>query len=185
MRDGAERSSTCYYPSFPRTRARSCFCLRDDEALRAAAAMLGVSCPDPDAEFGRVVEARSHIARDGSPDNIRGAAVRFRARPHESADVAPFLGACCAFVLAASCMTTDGAAHAVNYYDRLWGRPWSPARTPGSIRLHLSTAAASGISPSGCERAFTAPGATSTSRRADRSTSGRAVTAIYPGKLKA
>lgn len=113
----------------------------DDEALHAAAAVLGVSSADPGAEFGRLVEARFHIARDGSPDNIRRAAVRFRTRPHESADVAPFFGACCAFVLAASRMTTDGAAHAVNYYDRLWDvlgrRPERPGQYDFTYLPHL------------------------------------------------
>jgi len=92
----------------------------DDQAIHAAASALDSTSADPAAEFGRLVEARFRIARDGSPDNIRGPTVRFRTRAHDVGEVPPFFGACCAFVLAASRMTTDGAAHAVNYYDRLW-----------------------------------------------------------------
>jgi hypothetical protein len=90
----------------------------DDETINRAAAALGNTSPDPASEFGRLVEARFHIARDGSPDNIRRPTVQFR--NGAQADVPPFLGACCAFVLAASRMTTNAAAHASNYYDRLW-----------------------------------------------------------------
>ena len=92
----------------------------DDEAVQAAAAALELDGADPAAEFGRIVEARFHVARDASPDKLRKAVARWRAHPAHPGDVAPFFGACCAFVLAASRMTTDGAVHAVNYYDRLW-----------------------------------------------------------------
>ncbi len=92
----------------------------DDEAIHAAASALGSTAVDPAVEFGRLTEARFRIARDGTPDNIRRQAARFRAHAHDPAEVPPFLGACCAFVLAASRMTTDGAVHAVNYYERLW-----------------------------------------------------------------
>lgn len=92
----------------------------DDEAMHSAATALDDASPDPAADFGRVVETCFRIARNGSPDNIRRQAVRFRTSANRSAEVPPFFGACCAFVLAASRMTTDDVAHAGNYYDRLW-----------------------------------------------------------------
>jgi hypothetical protein len=113
----------------------------DDEAVDAAATALDVSSSDPAVEFGRLVEVQFHIARDGSPDNIRRTTARFRARPRNPGDVAPFFGACCAFVLAASRMTTDGAVHAVNYYDRLWAvlgrRPARAGQYDFSYLSHL------------------------------------------------
>jgi hypothetical protein len=102
----------------------------DDGAVRAAATALGVGAEDPTTEFGGVVEARFNIGRDGSPESLRRPATQFRRRDRDPDAVAPFFGACCAFVLAASRMTTDGGTHAVNYYDRLWevlGR--RPSRT--------------------------------------------------------
>lgn len=92
----------------------------DDTAIHTAAIALGSALGDPAAAFGRVVEARFRIARDGSPDKIRRPTVRFRTSARNPTELPPFLGACCAFVLAASRMTTDQTAHAVNYYDRLW-----------------------------------------------------------------
>ncbi|HXN39371.1 MAG TPA: hypothetical protein VN892_15130 [Solirubrobacteraceae bacterium] len=92
----------------------------DDEAVHAAANGLGSAANEPAAEFGRLVEARFHIGHDGSPDRIRRDTVRFRTGEHDRDEVPPFFGACCAFVLAASRMTSDGALHTGNYYDRLW-----------------------------------------------------------------
>jgi len=91
----------------------------DDGVVRDAAHALGFDGDDPAAEFGRLVEAKFRIARDGSPDTIRRPTTLFF-REREPDAIAPFFGACCAFVLAASRMTTDADAHAVNYYDRLW-----------------------------------------------------------------
>ncbi len=92
----------------------------DDGAVRAAAQTLDVQAADPGAEFGTLVETKFRIARDGSPDSIRRQTRSFRVLAQEPDAIPPFFGAACALVLAASRMTTDDAAHTVNYYDRLW-----------------------------------------------------------------
>jgi hypothetical protein len=92
----------------------------DDEAVGLAAAALEFDVDDPAADFGRRVEARFRIARDGSPDAVRRETARFRARPAEPSTVPPFFGVCCALVLAASRMTSDEGTRAHNYYERLW-----------------------------------------------------------------